>query len=153
MAVFSKKFKGVMFSICVLHQERCACTQSVQSVQKGARSLLLRWFSSHEPFVVFGFLFWTVVNDCSIGSQPEDAELMISARVDIRKFAQFLQAQQINPTKIICSESAMQSWCPFANLVRVCVCVCVCVCVTIKGKCQTIIIKLAVHCSVVMWSH
>ena len=37
---------------------------------------------------------------------PEaDPHQFAEARIDIRKFAQFLSGQQVNPTKVICSES------------------------------------------------
>eukprot|EP00117_Sycon_ciliatum_P005984 scpid5280/ scgid9712/ Checkpoint protein HUS1 len=44
-----------------------------------------------------------VVENCPVSEQTGDPEHMVSARVDIRKFGQFLQAQQINPTRIVCN--------------------------------------------------
>lgn len=33
-----------------------------------------------------------------------DLDQFAEARIDIRKFAQFLSGQQVNPTKVICSK-------------------------------------------------
>ena len=40
------------------------------------------------------------------GEESRDSAAMYEARIDIRKFGQFLLGQQFNPTKVICSENA-----------------------------------------------
>ena len=40
------------------------------------------------------------------GEESRDSAAMYEARIDIRKFGQFLLGQQFNPAKVICSENA-----------------------------------------------
>lgn len=40
-------------------------------------------------------------------SQSRDPESMVEARVDIRRLQQFLMGQQVNPSKAMCSKSAL----------------------------------------------
>jgi len=45
--------------------------------------------------------------DATQANPSVDPEEMFEARVDIRRFAQFLAGQQVNPSRVICSESQL----------------------------------------------
>ena len=66
---------------------------------------------------IFLFINWprTEKDDAETQAMPtqRDANEFVEARVDIRKFSQFLVGQQVNPLKVICSKHRLNF-----NLIR-----------------------------------
>ncbi|CAH1241599.1 HUS1 [Branchiostoma lanceolatum] len=48
---------------------------------------------------------WSREEESGVSQSDRDPEEMAEARVDIRKFSQFLAGQQVNPDRVICSDS------------------------------------------------
>jgi HUS1 checkpoint protein len=45
----------------------------------------------------------TVVTFCLLSGHGDSSDDFFSARVDIKKFVQFLMSEQVNPVKVVCN--------------------------------------------------